>query len=113
MDGGDAAFALLDEVEQFTEAAREACPALAEPLWEATESLREDHGVDAGARCAERALCGGRALPESFRTGPWGLCAFESGDGRAGQRFAHQTCDSVYGAIAARARQFAERSARR
>lgn len=41
MDGGDAAFALLDEVEQFTEAAREACPALAEPLWEATESLRE------------------------------------------------------------------------
>ena len=41
MDGGDAAFALLDEVEQFTEASREACPALAEPLWEATESLRE------------------------------------------------------------------------
>ena len=41
MDGGDAAFALLDEVEQFTEASREACPALAEPLWDATENLRQ------------------------------------------------------------------------
>ncbi|WP_293448239.1 acyl-CoA dehydrogenase [Planktotalea sp.] len=41
MDGGDAAFALLDEIEGYLESARETCPALGEPLWEATESLRE------------------------------------------------------------------------
>ena len=41
MDGGDAAYALLDEVEAFTEKARETCPTLGEPLWDATESLRE------------------------------------------------------------------------
>ncbi|MEP5151478.1 acyl-CoA dehydrogenase [Planktotalea sp.] len=41
MDGGDAAFALLDEIESFTEKARQDCPTLGEPLWDATESLRE------------------------------------------------------------------------
>ncbi|MEN8893767.1 acyl-CoA dehydrogenase [Planktotalea arctica] len=41
MDGGEGAFALLDEIESFTESAREICPTLAEPLWNATESLRE------------------------------------------------------------------------
>ncbi len=41
MDGGEAAFALLDEILEFTRSARETCPKLGEPLWEATESLRE------------------------------------------------------------------------
>ena len=41
MDGGDAGFALLDEVEAEIEAVRSAQPDLAEPLWEACESLRE------------------------------------------------------------------------
>ena len=41
MDGGDAAFALLDEIAEFTESVREACPVLGSPLWEAVESLRE------------------------------------------------------------------------
>ncbi|MGH1372996.1 acyl-CoA dehydrogenase [Planktotalea sp.] len=41
MDGGEAAYALLDEIEAFTETARKTCPTLGGPLWEATESLRE------------------------------------------------------------------------
>ena len=41
MDGGEAAFALLDEITEFTAKAREDCPTLGEPLWEANESLRE------------------------------------------------------------------------
>ncbi|WP_068108889.1 acyl-CoA dehydrogenase [Tropicimonas marinistellae] len=41
MDGGAAAFALLDEVEAGAEAAREFLPAMAEPVWKAAETLRE------------------------------------------------------------------------
>ena len=41
MDGGEAAFALLDEVEAFAEAHKSAMPELAEPVWQATEDLRE------------------------------------------------------------------------
>ena len=41
MDGGEAAYALLDEIEAQAEAARPSLPALAEPVWQATESLRE------------------------------------------------------------------------
>ena len=41
MDGGEAAYALLDEIEAQAEAARASLPALAEPVWQATESLRE------------------------------------------------------------------------
>jgi acyl-CoA dehydrogenase len=41
MDGGDAAFALLDEIEAAAEAAKAAMPDLAEPVWQATETLRE------------------------------------------------------------------------
>ena len=41
MDGGDAAHALLDEIESTAEEARAALPNLAEPLWQATETLRE------------------------------------------------------------------------
>lgn len=41
MDGGEAAFALLDEIEADAEAARAALPELAEPVWQAAESLRE------------------------------------------------------------------------
>ena len=40
-DGGEAAFALLDEIEAQAEHARGRLPNLAEPLWQATESLRE------------------------------------------------------------------------
>ncbi|WP_428513461.1 acyl-CoA dehydrogenase [Roseovarius sp.] len=41
MDGGEAAYALLDEIESTAEAARAKQPELAEPVWQATESLRE------------------------------------------------------------------------
>ncbi|MFZ5965265.1 acyl-CoA dehydrogenase [Thalassococcus sp. BH17M4-6] len=41
MDGGDAAFALLDEIEAFAEAAKSDLPDLAEPVWQAAETLRE------------------------------------------------------------------------
>ena len=41
MDGGEAACALLDEIESHTERARAALPELAEPVWQATETLRE------------------------------------------------------------------------
>jgi alkylation response protein AidB-like acyl-CoA dehydrogenase len=40
-DGGEAAFALLDEVCDLAEAARAREPLLADPLWQAAESLRE------------------------------------------------------------------------
>jgi alkylation response protein AidB-like acyl-CoA dehydrogenase len=40
-DGGDAMFRLLDEIETAAEAAREALPDLAEPVWQACETLRE------------------------------------------------------------------------
>ncbi len=41
MDGGEAAYTLLEEIETHAEAARAKMPELAEPVWEATESLRE------------------------------------------------------------------------
>ena len=41
MDGGEAASALLDEIEAQAEAARADMPELAEPVWQATETLRE------------------------------------------------------------------------
>ncbi|WP_319826195.1 acyl-CoA dehydrogenase [Thalassovita sp.] len=41
MDGGEAAFALLDEIEAHAEQARASLPELAEPVWQATETLRE------------------------------------------------------------------------
>ena len=41
MDGGEAAYRLLDEVEANAEAARKSLPELAEPLWNAAETLRE------------------------------------------------------------------------
>ncbi len=41
MDGGDAAFRLLDEIEQGAEAARAVFPDLAQAVWSAAESLRE------------------------------------------------------------------------
>jgi alkylation response protein AidB-like acyl-CoA dehydrogenase len=40
-DGGEAAFAMLDEIESFAETARERMPDLAAPVWEAAETLRE------------------------------------------------------------------------
>ncbi len=40
-DGGEAAYAILDEIEEKAEAARHSLPDLAEPVWQATESLRE------------------------------------------------------------------------
>jgi alkylation response protein AidB-like acyl-CoA dehydrogenase len=41
MDGGEAAFALLDEIEAFAEEARATRPRMAEAVWQATETLRE------------------------------------------------------------------------
>ena len=41
MDGGDAAFALIDEIEEGSEAAKTTHPALAEAVWQAAETLRE------------------------------------------------------------------------
>ena len=41
MDGGEAAFRLLDEIEAGAEAARTALPDLAEAAWAAAETLRE------------------------------------------------------------------------
>ncbi len=41
MDGGDAAFALLDEIEAAAEAAKTTMPELAKAVWHAAESLRE------------------------------------------------------------------------
>ncbi|MHA6346559.1 acyl-CoA dehydrogenase [Roseivivax sp. CAU 1761] len=40
-DGGEAAFALLDEIEAAAEAARDTLPELALPVWQAAETLRE------------------------------------------------------------------------
>ncbi len=41
MDGGEAAGRLLDEIQAGAEAARVALPDLAQPVWEAAETLRE------------------------------------------------------------------------
>ncbi|MFD3189835.1 acyl-CoA dehydrogenase [Sedimentitalea sp. HM32M-2] len=41
MDGGEAAMRLLDEIEAHAEGARADNPAMAEAVWQATESLRE------------------------------------------------------------------------
>ena len=41
MDGGEAAAAILDEIEAQAEAARAEMPELAEPVWQAAENLRE------------------------------------------------------------------------
>ncbi|NHQ73599.1 acyl-CoA dehydrogenase [Roseovarius gahaiensis] len=43
-DGGEAAHALIDEIEAQAEAARSTLPDLAEPVWQASETLRE--GLD-------------------------------------------------------------------
>jgi alkylation response protein AidB-like acyl-CoA dehydrogenase len=40
-DGGEAAFRLIDEIEDDAEAARAVLPALAKPVWAAAETLRE------------------------------------------------------------------------
>ncbi|MEM8730998.1 MAG: acyl-CoA dehydrogenase [Pseudomonadota bacterium] len=41
MDGGEAALRLHDEIQEQAERARSSMPDLAEPVWEASESLRE------------------------------------------------------------------------
>ncbi|MEP5089134.1 MAG: acyl-CoA dehydrogenase family protein, partial [Paracoccaceae bacterium] len=41
MDGGETASRLLDEMQDFAESARTTLPDLAEPVWQATETLRE------------------------------------------------------------------------
>ncbi|MEO0989441.1 MAG: acyl-CoA dehydrogenase [Pseudomonadota bacterium] len=40
-DGGEAAFALIEEIQSAAEKARATLPDLAEPVWEASETLRE------------------------------------------------------------------------
>lgn len=41
MDGGEAAYRLLDDMEAEAEAARATLPSLADPVWQACETLRE------------------------------------------------------------------------
>jgi alkylation response protein AidB-like acyl-CoA dehydrogenase len=41
MDGGEAAFTLIDEIQSAAEAARDDLPKLADPVWQAAETLRE------------------------------------------------------------------------
>ena len=41
MDGGEAAFALIDEIQTASEAARDCLPDLADAVWQASETLRE------------------------------------------------------------------------
>ncbi len=41
MDGGEAAYRLIEDIETAAEAARDRLPDLAEAVWEASESLRE------------------------------------------------------------------------
>jgi len=41
MDGGEAAFALLDDIEAAAESAKDILPDLVEPVWQACETLRE------------------------------------------------------------------------
>jgi len=41
MDGGDAAYALVEEIENFAEEARSKHPNMAELVWQASETLRE------------------------------------------------------------------------
>ena len=41
MDGGEAAFAILDEIQEATDAAKKTYPNLAESVWQAIENLRE------------------------------------------------------------------------
>ncbi len=41
MDGGEAAFHLLDDIQATLETARSKMPDLVEPIWQSTESLRE------------------------------------------------------------------------
>ena len=41
MDGGEAAFHLLDDIQATLETARSKMPELVEPVWQSTESLRE------------------------------------------------------------------------
>ena len=41
MDGGDVAFRMLDEIEEYTEAKRQQFPRMADAVWHACETLRE------------------------------------------------------------------------
>lgn len=41
MDGGEMAYAIIDEIESFAESARAQRPRMAEAVWQATETLRE------------------------------------------------------------------------
>ncbi|MEE2944350.1 MAG: acyl-CoA dehydrogenase [Pseudomonadota bacterium] len=41
MDGGEAAYALIEEIENFAESARATRPNMAEMVWQASETLRE------------------------------------------------------------------------
>lgn len=41
MDGGDAAYKLIDDIESFAEGVKSDHPELAEPVWQASETLRE------------------------------------------------------------------------
>jgi hypothetical protein len=54
MDGGEAAFRLLDEVTDAAQAAQPSMPDLATPVWEAAEALREATTLLAGQDMQDR-----------------------------------------------------------
>ncbi|WP_299935940.1 acyl-CoA dehydrogenase [uncultured Pelagimonas sp.] len=54
LDGGEAAYRLLDEIEAFAESARATMPDLAEPVWQASENLRETTEALAARDIADR-----------------------------------------------------------
>ncbi|WP_418594618.1 acyl-CoA dehydrogenase [Ponticoccus sp. (in: a-proteobacteria)] len=54
MDGGEAAYRLLDEIEGFAETARGQMPELATRVWEAAESLRETTEALVATEVADR-----------------------------------------------------------
>ena len=66
MDGGDAAFRLLDEVQAGAEAARGAEPGMAQAVWNAAEVASRGDRVAAGAGDG-RAVRRLRALPARLR----------------------------------------------
>ena len=81
MDGGEAAFALLDEIEANAEAAKAKLPELAQAVWNAAETLRETTEWLVEQEL-DRPLCGCCAILACFCAGAGRSCAFGSGSGR-------------------------------
>ncbi|WP_341211726.1 acyl-CoA dehydrogenase [uncultured Limimaricola sp.] len=65
MDGGEAAFTLIDEIEAGAKAVRETVPDLAEPVWQAAETMREATEWLVGREVSER-FAGGMPYLRAF-----------------------------------------------